>query len=424
MTIRFRRKSVWEWLALFVLVMPFAFSFLMDLLRFPSLVKYTVDIGWMGLLVGLMLCRTRLPNTQAGKLAVIAGVFFGVSLIGFLAQYQSVFYYLWGIRNNARFFVFFFACICFVRQRSIPAYLRFFDMLFWINLPVVLFQYFVMHKAQDQLGGIFGVETGCNGSVNIFLVIIVTKSLLYAIDRRESVGVCLAKCMAALVIAALSELKIFFLEFLCIGVLSLAVTKFSFRKLWIGACAAAGVLAAIRLFVAVFPEYSDWFRIERIWNTLTDTSGYTAQNDMNRLTAVPIAWKTFLPTTFQKLFGLGLGSCDYASFDFLVTPFYRAYEGLHYTWFSVAFLILETGVVGLGAHVLFFAVLFFQAGKREKARQAEPVYCRIAKITAVMCLALIFYNASMRSEAAYMLYFILALPFVPREQPVCRKGAG
>lgn len=146
---------------------------------------------------------------------------------------------------------------------------------------------------------------------------------------------------------------------------------------------------------------------------------------MNRLTAIHISL-SYLPTLGEKLFGLGLGNCDYSSFDFLVTPFFAAHEQLHYVWFSTAFLVLETGLVGFGLYCLFFVSVYLGATARQKSGRADPHSCRLARVLAIMCFVLMIYDASLRTEAAYMMYFVLALPFIRSEKtrvsPVNRTG--
>ena len=134
------------------------------------------------------------------------------------------------------------------------------------------------------------------------------------------------------------------------------------------------------------------------------------------MTAVSISLDRFLLTPWKKIFGLGLGNCDYATFDFLVTPFYLANNKLNYSWFSSSMLVLETGLVGLGLYVLFFVAIYFAAHERQKLKQAEELHCQLARIMALMCPVLILYNNSLRMESAYMIYFILALPFLGRER--------
>ena len=333
----------------------------------------------------------------------------------YLFRFQSPFYYLWGLRNNARFFVFFFACVLFVKECSAEHYLRFFVKVFWINIPVILYQYLVMGTAQYTLGGVFGVEKGCNGYLNVFLVIVVTSSILRYMNKKERLSSCFLKCALSLVIAVFAELKIFVVELALVTLLSALMTKFSLRKVAVVFGAAVGVILTGRLIAARYPAFSDWFRVSGMLEILSAYGGYTGSSDMNRLTAISVSL-SYLPTLGEKLFGLGLGNCDYASFEFLITPFFAAHENLHYAWFSSAFLVLETGLVGFGLYCLFFVWVYFGAAAREKSGQADPQICQTARALAIMCLVLVLYNVSLRTEAAYMMHFVLALPFLPKEK--------
>lgn len=398
-----------------MLTMPFAFFLLIDLLGMPYSVKYTVDVAWVLLLLYMIKGRVTLPNAQAKGPAMITFLFFGLSAFVYLFRFQSPFYYLWGLRNNARFFVFFFACVVFIKECSAEHYLRFFDKVFWINIPVILYQYLVMGKAQDTLGGVFGVEKGCNGYLNVFLVIVVTSSILRYMNKKERLSSCFLKCALSLVIAVFAELKIFVVELALVTLLSALMTRFSLRKVAVVFGAAVGIILTGRLIAARYPAFSDWFRVSGMLEILSAYGGYTGSSDMNRLTAISVSL-SYLPTLGEKLFGLGLGNCDYASFEFLITPFFAAHENLHYAWFSSAFLVLETGLVGFGLYCLFFVWVYFGAAAREKSGQADPQICQTARALAIMCLVLVIYNASLRTEAAYMMHFVLALPFLPKEK--------
>ena len=412
MKLTIRKKTTAEWLVLFTLVMPFFFSLLMELLGLPSVIKYTLDIAWICLLVLILFKRNLYLEAPVRHLVFIIVLFFLATIVGLVMNYQSILYYLWGLRNNLRFFVFFIACIVFMKSRTVGSVLKFFDLLLWINVPIVLFQYFFMGKNQDYLGGIFGVQVGCNGYMNIFLVIVTTWSILRYLNKKESVQYCFAKCAAALLIAVLSELKAFFIELMIIVFMATLITRFSWKKLWIIVGIITGVVVGAELMGKLFPTFADWFKWEKIWETISSDRGYTSRGDMNRMTTITIALERFLDTGGEKLFGLGLGNCDYATFDFLTTPFYRLYHRLNYAWFSSSFVILETGFVGLILYCFFFVRLFFAARKEAKLHKERQVYAQAAQILSVVCGMLIIYNSSLRVESAYMMFFALALPFI------------
>lgn len=386
-----------------------------EMLPIPDFITYSIDVAWVSLLVSMLNKKRHFITPPVKKLLILCGIFFVFTLIGFLLNFQSVFYYLWGLRNNIRFFVYFFACIFFVRLEGIESCLKFFDVVFWVNVPVMLFQFFVLDIKQDYLGGIFGTEKGCNSYTNVLFIIVATKALLYCLNNRESLSRCFLKCAVAILLSALAELKAFYVEFVVIVALAMCFTKTSYKKFWISIGAVAGVLIGIRIIEIIFPIFSDWFSISKIWDMLTNEKGYTARNDMNRLTAISIALERFLPAVHHKLFGLGLGNCDYAGFEFLTTPFYKAYNGLNYMWFSSAFLILETGLVGMGLYIYFFVQIFLSSWKMSREGRGNILHCQMCMICAVMCGFLFILNSSLRVESGFMIFFVLALPFIRAE---------
>ena len=122
---------------------------------------------------------------------------------------------MWGLRNNFRFYIAFFAFILFFDQEDANFFINLFDKIFWLNAAVSLVQ-FAMGYRQDYLGGLFGVEKGCNAYSIIFFSIIIGKSLLCFMEQKESALLCFSKCGAALIISAMAELKFYFIIFVLI----------------------------------------------------------------------------------------------------------------------------------------------------------------------------------------------------------------
>ena len=419
MVIRIRKRPQEEWLLLYILVMPFLFFALVDVLMIPAAIKYTIDLVWLFLAVAMLILKVSLPNPQLRKVMVVSLALLLVSFVGFVVEYQSVLYYLWGLRNNARFFVFFAACAVYLSKQTADDCMKLLDKLFWINLVVTAYQFFIMGKQQDHLGGIFGVDKGCNAYTNIFLVIVTSWHIVRYMNKKESFRKVLAFCLPTLIIAALAELKFFYGEFVVILIAALLITRFSMRKVWILLGGTVSLVVGAIVLDQVFDGlFSRWFNLTSIWNSLTASTGYTNANDMNRLTVFPIVMSRFLDSGLAKLFGLGLGNCDVAEgYDFLTSAFYHNYAHTHYTWFSSAMMLLETGLIGYGLYNMFFIRLFFAARQRLKASLGDASFCELAMIVAMICPLLIIYNSSLRTEAAYMLYFVLSLPFL-RSDPI------
>ena len=200
--------------------------------------------------------------------------------------------------------------------------------------------------------------------------------------------------------------------FVLIVVMATLLTDFSIRKLILVCLALAGVYAGVLVLTLIFPSWENWFTIDTMVETALSSEGYTGKGDLNRLTSIPIILERFLTSFDKKLFGLGLGSCDTSAFAFLNTPFYQKYGYLRYNWFAGAFLVLEMGLAGLAVYYTFFVMVYISAGKMAKRGKCELLYSQMARIMAVVCMLLILYNGSMRIEEAYLVYFVLALPFL------------
>lgn len=412
---KLKQKSLPEYVILLMLVAFFATSALVELFGIPLTFQLVLDAGWCCLSVMLLINWKNLlkASVQVKIILVAVAVFFLSTLVGLILNYQSILYYLWGIRNNFSFFIFFFACVLFLKAEDLDGYMKGLDILFVLNFLITLYQFFVLGYEQDFLGGIFGTEPGCNKNTNVFMMIVVTNSIIRYLNQKETAWRCLLLCGMSLVVAALAELKMFILEFGAIIVLAVLLTKFSRRKIFllIGGC--IGALIAIQVLVYIFPLWEGWFSLKEIWETLTDESGYNSGGvEVNRLTAIPIAWNTYLTTWPQKLFGLGLGHCDYTQISFLITPFYVQYGHILYTWFHSGFLMLETGLVGVVLYGSIFAVIFFTTYSIQRKNKDRLEYCQLAEILTLMCAALFIYNDSLRSYAAYLIFLVLALPFV------------
>ncbi len=415
--LRIKKRPQGEWVILFVILMPFAFGLLIDLLHLPNLIKYTLDIAWLLLLFTLSANRFAMPNRAAHSLLYHVFAFFVVTLIGFASNADSPLYYLWGFRNNFRFFIFFFSCIVFLREQTVKELFFLFDRLFYLHFFIALLQFFVLGLKQDYLGGIFGEHVGTNADTIVFFSIVLSNSILSYLSGVERLSKCLLKCAMALTVAALAELKVFLLLFVFIAAMCVLFSEFTVKKLAIVLAAVVGVGIAAALLIQIFPEWENWFSIESMIETAISDEGYTGRGGMNRLTGASITWERFLTTWPKRLFGLGLGNCDTSAFSFLNSEFFQTYGYLNYNWFSIPFLLIETGLFGVLCYIAFFVLLYYFINERQKNGLCNVQDCLLAKVMTCVAFVLIIYNGSMRVECAYLMYFIFAIPFLRTSRP-------
>ncbi len=422
--IKIKKRSQPLWLIWFIIVYPFSFGFLNDLIGLPNAVKYLMDIAWISLIVlaVMNLNRKRVFIERSSAFIYIYPIaFLLLTFVVYLFNFQSPLYYLWGLRNNFRFYVAFLAFVLFLKRDDVNGFLKIFDGLFWLNFIVCIFQYAVMGINQDYLGGVFGTEKGGNGYLNIFLVIVVVKSIVFYLNKKENLWSMLSKCLASLLIVALAEIKFFYVEFVFILIVSVLISNFSFRKITLLISGIIGIVLAIGLLEIIFPYFIDFFSIEEMILSASK-GGYSGAKQVNRLSAIPIISEKFFDTPLEKLFGFGLGNCDGSAYEFLTTPFYTQYSYMRYQWFSTAFLYLETGFVGLTAYFGFFVLIFFYSLKQKRNLPGDThgiMLCQISAIISVMASLITVYNSSLRTEAAYILFFVLSFAFVAgKEQKI------
>lgn len=228
------------------------------------------------------------------------------------------------------------------------------------------------------------------------------------------------KVAVAMVIAALAELKFFFVEALLILLMAVCLAPLRRRNLLLILGGATAVAFGVLVLEWVFPNYSGFFSWSWMWEAASASRGYTSSGDFNRLNAIARINDRFLLHWWDRLFGLGLGNCETSAFAVLNTPFFRKYGHLHYSWMSHAFWYLECGWLGLSFYMGFFVLLFFKIRTVERNwGDARLPLCKTARIMALLCPLIAVYNSSLRTEAGYMVYFILAIPFMN-----CAAGKG
>lgn len=395
---------------LFIFFFPAAQAFLTELLPIPDAIKFLCDGFLVLLLLKLFSQRFTKIDNYSMPFVVVVALFFFITLVGYLFNYQSVFYYLWGLRNNIRMFVAFFAFAYLADWEDAKGWIKALDVLFVINFAVVILQYFSGY-GQDYIGGIFGTSKGCNGSLLIFLCIVFAKTILSFMRGEEKMSKCIFVSVASLLVSTLSELKMFFILFILILFMASFMTAHSIKKTLFFAFGAVLVVLFSTLLTVLYKDFTDFLSFDSLIKALTDT-GYATDEDIGRFTALPVISQRFLPGFFRKLFGLGLGNCDSSSLSMFNTPFFESHQTVHYSYFSYAFLFLETGFVGLALYASFFVASFFVSRKLKKLEMADEFACQMSIILSVISLILLVYNSSLRMEIGFMLFFVLALPII------------
>lgn len=413
--IRKRKQS--EWILLLVMLWPFLINMIAKLPSPLNFAQYLCDgimVCWcLGSFLGSAPQKIKLHHDTMVLLLWVCG-FAGYTFVAYMRNYQSVLYYLWGIRSNFRCYILFFHVLRQIRKGEADEWMGFLDTLFWINAVLSIFQFTIGGITQDQLGGIFGTEVGTNGFTLIFLSVVVVRSQLKLYEGEEKFWICLLKCGTALLVAAMAELKFYLFLFVFQMLLVVVLTKFSWKKLILLPLCAIAVSFSMDLLAQWFSS-SGVFDIEKVIEKAFQEN-YASANDLNRLSAIGTLSQKILKAPLDRIVGLGLGNCDSANFTFLRTPFYERYSYLHYKWFSAPMIFLETGYIGLVFYMGFFVICLFKTIKKRQSGAGNNFDNCMGIIFSVTALILAFYNASLRYEAGWMIYIVLALPFISKKR--------
>lgn len=412
---------------LYIIIWNMLSAVLIGFLNFPKLLLYITDAFNLLLFFNTIYTQYRKNRFSLNSATtwMIIFVFFG--LLSAFANLTSPALMVWGIRQNLRYFIFFYACVEFLNEKTLNIILKIIEIVFWVSLPLCIYEaLFVRYPVGtiigDMVGGIFYGVGSANGPLNVILIIYSAHIMLKCFEGKVGFVRMLLTVSAAMYMAILAELKLFLVEILVIAIFVLITNKINWKT---AALCLVGILAfnfIVTAFVAVNARgrayyTEDLFSLQSMIEYATRSEGYDGVGDLNRFTAVQtLAKKFFSHDIMGLLFGYGLGSADYSkAIAAFTSPFYSHYSHLHYQYFSQAFVFIETGLVGLFSYFM----IFFSSLKAGFTKLKKSKWKKFYLLIVLFMLFLIIYNTTMRNEfCAYILYAILAIPFAKNFNPV------
>lgn len=390
---------------------------LISIVGIPSITRYLLDVN---LILMAALSMQKIPflfkHRDYNKLTVyILFYMISVTAMAFIRLVPTG-QILWGIRNNFFFIFFFFICIDNLKTKDVDRIMKNVVRLQIYNVFCGLVEFFVLHKRNDFLSGMFGTEQGANAYLNIYLVVICAYCFIRFIHKNINAYTLAAVIVSSIIMAAISELKFFFFE---LAVLFVIPTIFSnkgsvIKKLLAVALGIAGIYVGFRIFALVNSDSIDnMTSLQSIidYNTRTDFG----KNDLriSRLTAISQVNDYFFhDNLLNKLIGYGLGACESSkTFKWCHSSFATMYERIGYRNISTSMLYLETGFAGL---LMFFGIFVFIMALAIKYRRVKELnsYSIFTLIMSVMAMMNIVYNSSLRREISFLVFFTLSLLFI------------
>lgn len=338
-----------------------------------------------------------------------------IAIVNYAEWNGNPIYTIIELRNILRFLVFFIACVSILDRETCKMIYKILLLFFFVNAVVIIYQYLTYHPEGvwmrgDYLNGIFGLSVGGNTFVNVTLVVVTAYLLSGWSDEVISTKLFLSGVLISLAIAALIELKAFFVEFFIIYAWYFVKKKKSRKELRLNAvillCAVIVSYIGLQIMYREYPWFRDTMTLSGMFESLTG-KGYTGSGDLNRFTGIfTIAQNMFEGDILSSLFGIGAGNASAFSIKGSATRFFELYRDSHYNWFSGTYTFVQSGAVGLLLYLFTFFYLLWKRKEESEFKLSSQMIC-------IMALFLIFYGEALKTDVGYLVYFSIAAGFVP-----------
>lgn len=383
--------------------------FLTSVLGFPTILKYSTDMITIVLLLLILLSKKSFSVLSKEKISLmIIFIFLLIVSLGALINFVPIHLFLWGIRNIFRFYIFYLACMIFLDKFQVNKIINLVLISFWINLIITIVQYYFFNIKGDYLGGIFGIEQGCNGITNLYICIVITYIYALYVNKKLNFIKLVIYSLAFFMYAALAELKVCYVEFVFIVLFTVIISKPSFKNLFLLIFSIIALVIGIKILSIYFPS-----SVKQLLD-FSVSSNYLSEDwrgeiSFTRMNTIQLVKEYFFKdNVFLNGFGYGLGACEVSSF--FVSDFYIQYGYLNYRMYVTSTILLQTGFLGLAIYILFYIIQIF---KTYKVKLKEYNYVKLwIKLIAANGIFLSIYGFATLEDTAYILFFAFAIPSV------------
>ena len=322
---------------------------------------------------------------------------------------------LWAIRNNYLYILFGIIVIYLIDTHDVDKVFEFCLKLQVLNVIMGIYEYYILNVHNDYLGGIFGVDQGCNANLNGYMMIISAYAINKYLVKKMSIAKTIWVIGSCTFMAALSELKMFYVEVVLIVVCSVLLNRKSIKGFMMLAGGFLGLIIGIQVLSVVNPKsVEDLISITNMidYNTRSDYGAGDIR--ITRLGSTNLINKWFFKDDMSlKLFGMGLGACeDSTSFTFCNSQFATQYRSLGYRNLTMSMNYLETGYIGVICFALIFIFLFLIATKMKNEMSEYKEMASVSQVICIMSVLNFWYSSAIRMNIAYLTFFSIMSVFI------------
>lgn len=405
-------RNVAKKLLYFDIFLVFFGNGLTSLFHLPGIISYVPDLLNLILVVFLLYCygneALKVKESTDIWILLLAAWCCVTALINVVPPLL----FLWEGRNLFRFILFYYVYINLFDDEDREWICGAMVHVQLLNVALSLYQYFGLGLSQDELGGVFGCSTGVNSNSNIYFCMVTALVITRYLQRRETLFTVLWICGSSLMIAAMAEIKFFFIEFVAIAGIALLLAGPSKRSVSLAAITIICIVGGLTILKGMFPIQYDY--LTGIENLLNYANMHDGGYGISRISMIEDVNDFFFQgNLFQNLFGLGLGACTMSSkYTFLTSPFYDSYGYLNYNWFSHAMLYLQTGIIGLLLYIGVIVSFGVRSLKSIRSGVNFTGYEYFCVVFSVIMVGNLMYNHWIRADVGYLAYMGFGLAFI------------
>lgn len=400
----------------FQIIYSLFIKFLISDIGVPNIANYVTDL--INILLLFFAVRKYImdkPKLNIRNIAIVVILMLIVSVFSFILNFSKITLYVWALRNLYRFFAFMFSCIVLLKKEDLKTIFKIFEIVFWLNVILCTYQKFILNLFQDFIAGFFGTISGGNAAMNMLMIIVFSEKAIKFVNKDCSLHNFIFYMTATAYIAAISELKVYYIEMLIIILISVLISRKNIRTFIISIVSVLILILTINILYTLYPGFRNFFNMEEILD-YSSNGGYSNENDLNRFTAIQTLRDKYMEKN-QMFLGIGTGNAEVSQFSAFCSNFYNQYYYLNYNWFSYAFIFLENGYIGLALYMLFFIVNIILMFKFMKKSEQKEYYI-LGIILNIISLLLMVYNSSLRGDTAYIWFCALAFPYIYNKKEI------
>lgn len=400
-----------KFLVLFVLFFTIIMESLIIILKLPTIIRFLNDLILIMLIFVIKDRWIKIFSENNIKMLlyvifICATVFLFTSILNAVSPILV----LWAFRNTFRGIVYFVIVITYLNIDDLDKIFEVFLPIQFVNLLLAFYQSVILHHQADFVGGIFGYGNGA--AVNTFNALLISFYLNRYLLERKGFKKLIFVLLSSLIIAVFAEEKMTYILIFVIFLITMLLTKFSYRKILIVLCGIICIVIGLNFLKIYDPaSYEILTNIDSLkeYSSTTYDEGYR----IPRVGAFEFITKKFLINTKLKLFGYGFGNCESGSIAIFNSQFYQKYGNYNYRWFTHQWTFLETGYVGVISYLSIFGVMLYEYFKKiHKVNTRGKKYVNTGICMIIMTVITFTYNATLKVDMSYILYFGLAVGFV------------